>query len=417
MAHRFAPSLLSGQALAAMAALAVMACDSPTRSLAPETAPSASRAGISDYTVTDIGTLGGWYSYAVNLNDRGVVIGISATATGGERAFVWIPDDASGTGTMHDLGTLPGWYHSAAYGINNHGDISGQVVNEEGTLALPVRWNRLPSGDYAIEALEHLGGHKGAGDAINNRGDVAGADCPPGLKSHIMIWSKQGNRNLGDMGGVAAIAYDINDPGQLAVNHYPTKDPLYSVAYLWSEQGGFRPIGDLGGTGPQDGTFAYALNNHAEIAGFGSTPASVYHAFLWSDGGGMEDLGTLGGRDSYAYDINGGGEVVGESETANGLYHGFVWSRGQGMRDIGGLVEDGYSWAGATNGSGLIVGGSDTPNGEFHAVLWTRRGEEEVGETAVSSSGPTLSVVKVRPGGRAERPTMQKVRSRMLERE
>jgi probable HAF family extracellular repeat protein len=413
MKHCFAPLATATAALAA----GLVACDGPVQSLAPEAAPLPSQAvSATGYTLTDLGTLGGWYSYAFNVNDRGMVVGGSLSATGLERAFVWIPGP-NGTGTMQDLGTLPGeWVQAGAYAINNVGDIAGQVMNADFTRALPVRWNRLPSGEYRIEALEHLNGHKGGGNAINNRGDVAGADCLPGLKSHITIWSREGIRNLGNMGANAAIAYDMSDEGRLVVNHFPILNDIYtSSAYLWSEGNGFQPIGGLGGTGLDDETIAWGINNHGEVAGHSLTPAGVYHAFFWSEEAGMEDLGTLGGQYSWAFDVNGGGEVVGESETADGWIHGFIWSRGRGMRDIGALVEGGYSSAGATNGPGLIVGGSDTPDGEFHAVVWTPGVNAGLAQPALST-GRAPSAALVRPGGRA-RPSIVEVRSRIERRQ
>src|SRR5437899_13084135 len=58
------------------------------------------------YTVTDLGTLGGTYSYAYGINNAGAVAGGSATLTqtGGvyQTAFLW------NRGHMIDLGTLGG---------------------------------------------------------------------------------------------------------------------------------------------------------------------------------------------------------------------------------------------------------------------------------------------------------------------
>ena len=58
------------------------------------------------YTVTDLGTLGGTYSYAYGLNDADVVAGGAATTTQtngvAETAFLWYG------GHMIDLGTLGG---------------------------------------------------------------------------------------------------------------------------------------------------------------------------------------------------------------------------------------------------------------------------------------------------------------------
>ena len=57
---------------------------------------------LNSKTVTDIGTLGGSYSYAGGINDSGQVVGNSFTAGGVDHAFITGPN---GMG-MRDLGTL-----------------------------------------------------------------------------------------------------------------------------------------------------------------------------------------------------------------------------------------------------------------------------------------------------------------------
>ena len=52
--------------------------------------------------MTDLGTLGGTYSWAFDINDRGQVVGYSGTAAGDQHAFLY------GDGAMTDLGTLGG---------------------------------------------------------------------------------------------------------------------------------------------------------------------------------------------------------------------------------------------------------------------------------------------------------------------
>ena len=66
----------------------------------------------------DLGTLGGWSSAAVAINDRGQIVGTSVTKTKNgdgdpvSHAFLWQ------NGKMRDLGTLGGW-SSAAVAIND----------------------------------------------------------------------------------------------------------------------------------------------------------------------------------------------------------------------------------------------------------------------------------------------------------
>jgi probable HAF family extracellular repeat protein len=99
---------------------------------------SESHAFITDgngQNMTDLGTLGGTYSYGKAINATGQVAGYSETADGKEHAFVTAADG----GNMTDLGAL-GAYDSQAFAINSAGIVAGKFTH--------------PSGDHAFVTTE-----------------------------------------------------------------------------------------------------------------------------------------------------------------------------------------------------------------------------------------------------------------------
>jgi probable HAF family extracellular repeat protein len=75
-----------------------------------------------DGVMTDIGTLGGTYSFGYAINNNTEVVGASPIADNGRRrAFIY------SDGLMTNLGVLDGC-ESWAYGINDSGEVVGQVL-------------------------------------------------------------------------------------------------------------------------------------------------------------------------------------------------------------------------------------------------------------------------------------------------
>jgi len=76
-------------------------------------------------TVTDLGNLGGIApgggNSAININNRGQVVGISGAADGSFYAFLWSKESRK----MQNLGTVGDDVASVALGINDKGDITG----------------------------------------------------------------------------------------------------------------------------------------------------------------------------------------------------------------------------------------------------------------------------------------------------
>src|SRR5947208_4850071 len=110
---------------AVAAASLSIACRDPDQPTQPPGVQRTDRASLAlaDYTVFDLGGLGGTYTRPSALNDSAVVVGTSFTAAGVDHAFVWQND------TMVDL-HQPTWFsHSSAVAITNDGVIGG--IGEE----------------------------------------------------------------------------------------------------------------------------------------------------------------------------------------------------------------------------------------------------------------------------------------------
>jgi probable HAF family extracellular repeat protein len=134
-----------------------------------------------------------------------------------------------------------------------------------------------------------------------------------------------------ETGGCYGSGYDINDSGW-AVGEYSW--PI-TGAFLWKPGVGPRLLH------PEIGGRALGINEKGVVVGSARNPRMRRtEAFTWTESGGFKFLGTLGGSFSEAREINDDGEVIGTSTTANGTLHTFLWTRDRGMRAIGIDAED-----------------------------------------------------------------------------
>jgi probable HAF family extracellular repeat protein len=365
----------------------------------------------SHYKVTDLGALGGTYSYAYGINNAGVVSGGAATPSQADglsqTAVLWYP----GLPPIN-LGTLGGAEcpacNSEAGGPNAAGvsaiiseaansDPHGEDVCAFGThrQCLASTWK-----NGKLTALPLLsGGNNSQALWINNHGELAGfsetsvedptcASITPYqlLQIEGVIWEPDGKiRELRPLpGDTISFALGINEKGQsvgvsgLCSN---TNFPFYinpgaSAAHgvLWEKDG--TPI-DLGNLGSASFTVPAAINDEGEVVGASKVADGTVHPFLWTREAGMHDLGEPDGALATGipccHTINSRSEVVGFSMGPNGP-HAYLWKHGQ-VIDLNSAIPANSGWillfSESINDRGQIAGWGVNPTGEAHGFLLT----------------------------------------------
>jgi probable HAF family extracellular repeat protein len=330
------------------------------------------------YTLTDLGTLGGTFSQAFGVNDKGWVVGFSTTEGDvGLHAFLWRDGVMTDLGTLAGLDPLP---YSVAVSINNRGEIVGfsetSIADSSGEnfcgdflVCLPVVWSR-----GVMTTLPILGGSNGVAVDVNGRGEVVGhidgsqfdpACDPPSFTGMPALWEKGRVHELPTIPGDHHGNVDsINDTGQASGFTFDCQTGSFHPA-LWQNGKAIA----ITGLEPVD------INNRGEATGTGGDE-NVQQAVLWKKGV-VTILETLpDAAESHGNSINDKGQVTGQSCSANGWPDCtvFIWRNGI-VRDLNALVTPGSSLfaldPGRINARGEIVGFAVTDAGEGHAFLAT----------------------------------------------
>jgi probable HAF family extracellular repeat protein len=318
-------------------------------------------------------------SAAYGINNRGQVVGSSVYSSkdGSVGGFLWQNDRLTAV-----YGPSPNGFNSSPRGVNESsalagfGDIAGFGGLESG-LYQNGAWKAVPTLGFTPSPFGDEIGSVAYG--LNNPGAVVGAaltaDVPAGaMRTHAFAFRAGVIRDLGSLAGRlgSSEAFAVNNAGVVVGRSTLRPDGPYG--YFDGAYHAFFYNGvmhDLGGAANSEAT---AINDAGQVVGdAGGRP------FLYS-GGAMHDLGTLGSdATGIATDINGAGQVVGCSgRGALARWHqdpvgkAFLYDGGR-MVALDSLLPSGTGWtlfcATGINDYGQIVGFGRSPGGFLHGFL------------------------------------------------
>ncbi|MBI4549057.1 MAG: T9SS type A sorting domain-containing protein [Ignavibacteriae bacterium] len=318
------------------------------------------------YRLIDLGSFGGNFTEAYDINNRSEIVGTSNQPSpiniyGFNRAFIY---DRTG---LHNLGYSP------------TGNSYANAINDSGHLAVTAEVNGIRHGFLDQTDLAILAGvtYSNVHD-INIFNHVVGTDDDSGA---FVYYGGSNVKYLpwpGPAGVTGGTAYGINDRGEIVGETQFNPDPLNSDyhAFLYNPYpASDSQMHDLGTLGGAD-SYAYGINNLGQIVGESESASGQWLGFLWEKGTmqALPTLPTTGTPRGYAKAINDHGVVVGSSKVTDAEDHAFMWDSVNGTRDLNNLIPSGSGWllirANAINDSGQIVG-MGLHNGQFRAFLLT----------------------------------------------
>jgi probable HAF family extracellular repeat protein len=216
------------------------------------------------YSVTFLGTLGSDDGVATGINNRGQVVGRLERSVG-TRAFLWA------NGQMQDLGTLYGW-NSSAVAINDTGEVIGDLVGPEFRCRRSFRWSDgsmrdlNPSTYTGACTLDHWYRVRD----INDRGEIVGNGTPGG--GFGFLWRDGAFVPLASPRGPATAA-GINNRSEVTLF-----DPTDS--WVWRDG-----VNTLVNTGARS-TEALGINDSSTVVGALNSAQHLggWRLFRWTDG-------------------------------------------------------------------------------------------------------------------------------------
>jgi probable HAF family extracellular repeat protein len=385
------------------------------------------------YTITDLGTLGGAYSYSYGINEAGVVSGGAATATEtdgvSQKGILWNGSAKTNVGTIGgsdcpDCSSEAGGPNSSGVSAVVSETSKPAFMNEDfcgfGThrQCLGAVWK-----NGNLKGLPNLkGGRNGQAYWINKQGQLAGfsetgvidSACASSVPFQVLqfeavIWGPEGNvRQLKPLpGDTVGFAFGINDKGQAvgasgtcANTSLPPVNPGAPHAVLWESNGTPTDLGSLAGL---PFNVANSINNLGEVNGGSLASDGTIHTFLWKKNTGMQDIGTLPGAvvtvAPCCHSLNNHDEMTGFWIDGQGNLSAFYWKNNV-ITDLNTLISESSGWyllnTASINDKGQIAGFGVNADGDLHAFL----------ATPCSGTCEAQAIVTGAPGNRRPMPNV-----------
>lgn len=311
------------------------------------------------YNVTDLGTLGGTYSFAYAVNNAGVVAGGAATPT--QTDFISQTGFISLGGEPINLGTLGGPDCAEC-------NSEGSSASANGTVAMISETRTSdPNGEDFCE----FGTHRQCLAAVWKNGTLSALPTlTGGNNAEAYFANKQG-----EIVGVS----ETGVPDGNCANPFQV---LRFEAVKWSPGGVPTALSPLQG---DTVSFAFTNNDRGQVVGFSGLcsnvtlppflPPSAPHALLWDADGTPHDLGNPqgGAGNNVAVGINNQSQITMNSVMSDGTTHALLWTNGA-AQDLGTYPSDSFITVAPCcnniNDRGQIVGFSVDSNFNQRALLW-----------------------------------------------
>jgi probable HAF family extracellular repeat protein len=295
--------------------------------------------GTIEYTVADLGTLGGPTSAAWAISQNGIIVGNSELYVAGS------------SGVVREN-------HPCIFQAN------GQIQD--------------------LGLLDPVNGVSGQATSVNCQGQVVGSTDSPGIDRPANAFLYNAGGPLIDLGtpGQESLAYGINASGQIAGYGFQSyAAPPYGL--LWTVSGTTVSTVNLG-----TGFLGLAINDHGLIGGF--DPQTQHAAIYNTSSGSMTDIGPAGATESQVNGMSGSRFVTGTWGTAT-TGDGFLYDLNTGvLTDLKDPVSPSLGCtAYGVNDYGVVVGGYliDANNDGVAFIYSQAKGMQNLNDLIDPSSG------------------------------